>query len=152
VNHQPIKHTTMTCLDCGYALDGLRSTACPECGRAFQRDDRASYHRVIDDPVRFARLPIAKAMGVCMALEEAGIHCGVEMEQGGIIGHVDLPQAALWVSRTNESRAREHLSRYGSGEDAARAAWTCAACREEIEAAFDVCWNCGNERGGAAVA
>src|SRR5687768_4748701 len=28
-----------TCLDCGYALRGLRSRRCPECGRAFDPAD-----------------------------------------------------------------------------------------------------------------
>lgn len=33
----------MLCLACGYALDGLRSFRCPECGRGFDPRDRASY-------------------------------------------------------------------------------------------------------------
>jgi len=35
--------STRFCLECGYPLAGLPSRVCPECGRAFDRDDSSTY-------------------------------------------------------------------------------------------------------------
>ncbi len=35
---------TIFCRDCGYALDGLRTHECPECGRAFDPADPSSFY------------------------------------------------------------------------------------------------------------
>jgi hypothetical protein len=32
------------CIGCDYPLDHIDSSACPECGRAFDADDPATYH------------------------------------------------------------------------------------------------------------
>ena len=34
---------------------------------------------------------------------------------------------------------------------AVRKLWTCSGCSERIEGQFSECWNCGRERGDAAV-
>lgn len=56
---------------------------------------------------------------------------------------------ALWViDEADLERAQEVLARFfdPTKEGAGGTAWICAACGEEVEPAFDVCWNCGRPR------
>ena len=145
---QPIRHASMSCLECGYLLVELTDGspgACPECGQHFDPRDPSTFHRTIDNPERIARLPLAEAIAAVMALEEVGIHAALEREHGGIIGHIDLPRGAVWVARHDVAAARLRLTELARQDDP-QEAWTCPQYAEEVDAEFDMCWNCQASR------
>jgi len=55
----------MRCLNCGYDLRGLPENRCPECGRAFDAADPASYLSKLKSGRRYLFLAI---LGVAMLL------------------------------------------------------------------------------------
>jgi predicted amidophosphoribosyltransferase len=59
------------CRGCHYALRRLATNRCPECGRAFDPDDRDSYVKAPGEPTRLARsvaASVALNIGVVVAL------------------------------------------------------------------------------------
>lgn len=84
-------------------------------------------------------------------LEQNGIACLVKNEQlSGALGEVPflecLPE--LWVvADADRERAESLLADLRRDEVAAdgagAAAWTCPHCKEDNEAQFAACWNCG---------
>ncbi|MFC3151693.1 DUF2007 domain-containing protein [Litoribrevibacter euphylliae] len=61
----------------------------------------------------------------------------------GELAYVDVwPE--LWVADWCEEKARQLISAFGSEEISG--VWCCCSCREENEAAFDLCWQCGEDR------
>lgn len=141
-------HASMFCLDCNYALDGLNSRHCPECGRPFDPNDRGSFHRALTEALCIGRFDSAKAETLCMALEHQGIPASTVPETGGVIMYAPIPQASLWVNKRDLTRAMEIIE--SSSESLSRAGdrpgWTCPSCDESLDGDFDVCWNCGYVR------
>ncbi|SRR5690554_4317334 len=133
---------TIACLGCGYVLDGLESTQCPECGTSFDHSDPATFRRILQNPMRIARLSIGEASAAALALNRMGIPVQAEPESGRIIGHIDLPQGSLWVNREDEERARVVLNELVHRRET-RESWTCPNCGEVLEPQFEACWNCG---------
>ncbi len=81
-------------------------------------------------------------------LEQNGIACVVKNEQlSGALGEVPflecLPE--LWVvADADRERAESLLAELRSDEaDASASPWTCPRCKEDNEAQFAACWNCG---------
>lgn len=80
-------------------------------------------------------------------LEESGIPCVVRGEYLTVaVGEIPPIEAwaELWV--VDESRF-DDAARFIAGLEAAPrdgAAWVCAECGEDNDAAFAACWNCGS--------
>jgi predicted amidophosphoribosyltransferase len=146
--HERPTRNTMACLECGYALDGLKSLQCPECGRDFDPSDPQTWRRVLHDAARIGRFLLTEAHAICMYLESHDVPAAVHPEAGGVIAYVPLPQASLWVDRPDVERARQLLADMNAHGESSEPdePWTCAQCGERIEAGFDICWNCGAER------
>lgn len=140
----------MVCLTCGYALDGLPSNLCPECGGAFDPADATTFRRVLPDPVQLGRFEMTEAYAACLMLERNGIPAAVHKERGGVIVYAEMPQGSLWVDRADEQRSRKIIQAMAEhthqkpGEP-----WACPQCGESIEAQFDSCWSCGEDRPAA---
>jgi hypothetical protein len=64
----------------------------------------------------------------------------------GELGHEAL-QVEIWVpaDRAREARALVEAY-YGQGGRWAGRPWACAACGEENESSFEVCWSCAEPR------
>ena len=152
----PTKH----CLDCGYPIEGLGTNTCPECGRAFDPDDCMSYAVDVGDLVRL--YSSGNPVDVYLLREELiaeGIPAVVIGESLGA-ARGDLPMTGdtlpgVWVGKRQIERAMEIATRYDQQRRERLAAeqdlppWTCEECGEEVEGAFEVCWNCQRERLGA---
>ena len=54
----------------------------------------------------------------------------------------------VWVLEDEDlPRARDLLGRFLARPDTAPGpAWICPGCGEQVEAGFDLCWNCGRSR------
>lgn len=79
-------------------------------------------------------------------LEQNGIGCTVKNEQlSGALGEVPflecLPE--LWVLRDSDAGRAERLIAELRQEAATGDNWRCPQCKEENEAQFAACWNCG---------
>lgn len=145
----PIESHTASCFDCRYPLDGLNSHECPECGRPFDPDDASTFNRVLSDPVKLTERPLVASVGLRLRLEHEGIPTALIEQTGGIIMYAPIPMAALYVNRDDEELSRQFMAVFDAAEqplDADPGAWTCPVCNEQIDAPFDVCWNCGAER------
>lgn len=148
MTHLPIRNT-MACLVCGYALDGLPSPVCPECGSEFDPADATTFRRILPDPVQLGRFEMTQAYAACMMLERYGVPATVHREEDGIIGHQHIPKGALWVDRSDEQRARSMLETFAHKAEHTSKPWMCAQCGEDIEGQFDSCWSCGEDRPAA---
>lgn len=61
-------------------------------------------------------------------------------------GSFGMPHTEVWVNRNEDrERALELIDRFFAERDSGTA-WTCRKCREHNPPAFDVCWQCGEER------
>lgn len=49
----------------------------------------------------------------------------------------------LWIEEWQKDRATEIIK---SMENEASGVWSCCNCREENEASFESCWQCGQDR------
>ncbi|HZK80873.1 MAG TPA: DUF2007 domain-containing protein [Humisphaera sp.] len=95
-------------------------------------------------------------------LEQEGINSVIQGEAlEGAWG--DMPVSArslpgVWVDEADVAKATPIVDEYQKREDAhlkepdtddetAGPTWKCPKCGEEVEDQFDVCWNCGAERG-----
>lgn len=142
---------TSSCFNCRYPLDGIESRQCPECGRPFDPDDAGTFNRILSDPVELTRLHIAEATGLRLRLEHAGIAVSMQQQTGGIIMYAPVPMAALFVNKSDYDAARQIMDEQAldaAHPTPAAGHWTCPQCGEQIEAQFDLCWNCGAERPG----
>ena len=79
-------------------------------------------------------------------LEQNGIGCTVKNEQlSGALGEVPflecLPE--LWVLRDADADRAERLIAELRQEAVGGESWRCSRCKEENEAQFAACWNCG---------
>lgn len=64
----PIEAEHILCKQCGYALKGLTSNVCPECGRAFDPDDPDTVKialRVTPMPPFPWKMVLLVAIGLC---------------------------------------------------------------------------------------
>ncbi|MFO0873090.1 MAG: hypothetical protein U0575_03850 [Phycisphaerales bacterium] len=68
---------------------------------------------------------------------------GVEMREVGCRVHVDASDldAARRALEAARREAEEPSELAAPGPD-----WSCAACGEQVDGIFDLCWNCGAER------
>ncbi|MFN0053371.1 MAG: DUF2007 domain-containing protein [Planctomycetales bacterium] len=93
---------------------------------------------------------VAEAQFLCDLLEEAGIRA---RSVGGLLanlpplGEDTMPR--VWVFRADEDRARELIDEYErvhsaphSDQDTPAATWTCPTCGQDVDADFELCWNC----------
>lgn len=70
------------CLDCRYPLRDLTASTCPECGRAFERGNSATYHRFTYLPIAlkyWAKPPSLWTIGACSLLAIFVIYYASEM-------------------------------------------------------------------------
>jgi len=81
-------------------------------------------------------------------LEAAGIPAMVTSDDcGGMRPHLAYTLGVkLIVPQEQEAQAREVLDEPPAPDGAL---WLCPSCREENEAAYEVCWNCQAERPGS---
>jgi len=83
-------------------------------------------------------------------LDAEGIACLVRNDRlGGVAGEIPFVECwpELWVVETgNFLRARALIAEALSAAPAG-APWRCPRCNESIDGQFQVCWNCGAERG-----
>lgn len=138
--------TTMVCSACDYPLDGLASSACPECGHAFDRNDPETFRRVLDHPMdAWTARDQGEALRVRDELEAQGVPAVIDRRSGMDV----FGMGAVWavcVSATDVRRAAELLKVRPS--KAAAQAWKCPACGEQVDAGFELCWQCGADRTG----
>ena len=83
------------------------------------------------------------------ALEEHGIDAVVRGERrGALAGELAWTDtwAEVWVG--DAARAAEALALVADATAAPEAGpgWRCAVCGEDVEGAFEACWNCGADR------
>lgn len=55
------------CKDCRYPLDQLRSRTCPECGRAFDPDDPATFRTPGDQQINIGAVAVGLLMFILLA-------------------------------------------------------------------------------------
>ena len=138
--------TTMVCRACDYPLDGLKSSACPECGHPFDRGDPDSFRRVLDHPMdAWTARDHAEALRVRDDLEAQGVPAVIDRRSGMDV----FGMGAVWavcVSAADVRRAAELLKVRSTSEGAKP--WTCPACGEQVDAGFALCWQCGTDCAG----
>ncbi|PMR76213.1 putative signal transducing protein [Billgrantia endophytica] len=81
-------------------------------------------------------------------LAAAGISVELRnMTLGGGAGELPLGECEpeVWVAPHNREHAEAviHVAMTGGGD---RPAWTCPGCGEDLEGAFETCWQCGSAR------
>lgn len=149
------------CLGCRFPLEVTAADRCPECGRAFDPSDCATYGVRLDRPVALtvvrnavdgellrARLAAEGIMAACETLR--ALSWGAEMREIGCRVHVDASDA---------DAAREILERDKAtvaGASTEDPDWTCGGCGEQVDGVFAACWKCGaarrsDESAGAAI-
>jgi len=52
----------------------------------------------------------------------------------------------VWAPRSCEAKALELIEARKTADESATG-WVCARCGSEVDAGFDICWNCEGERG-----
>ncbi len=63
----------------------------------------------------------------------------------GELSAIQFP--TLWVVEDDDfTLARQLVARYLTELEVERAAWRCPHCGEQIDAPFDICWNCSTPR------
>lgn len=86
-------------------------------------------------------------------LRDAGI--GAEVVGEALLSGVPVGEATaprLWVKQGDEERARQLLAEWEKvqqrphPDDVPAETWKCSTCGEEVEADFDLCWNCQTPR------
>lgn len=86
-------------------------------------------------------------------LEDAGIKAQVVNDML-VLPPGETMSPRVWVSHADEARAREIILKWEDERDEQhtepeKAPWKCPACGEDVEADFEVCWNCERPRDGA---
>ena len=98
---------TMRCLDCGYALDGVWTHQCPECGRPFDPDDGDTFQQSLEEPKRLCiARSVTDAYALSTILEGSGIPTAVEYNAAGI---VEPAKGSVWVNSWDLERAQAVL-------------------------------------------
>lgn len=79
-------------------------------------------------------------------LEAVGITALIEADNcGGMRPHMDLTCGVHLLVKGLECEKAAALLK-NAVEQTATEPWTCASCGENIEAGFDACWKCGNQK------
>lgn len=92
----------MHCLTCSYNLANLPTGACPECGRAFDRDDPSTF----DSRTRMQRILIRLAASLAISVLCIGMMiAGASFEFGLAIFALALGVIQLHRRRSNARRA-----------------------------------------------
>jgi hypothetical protein len=94
----PKDFASIACIHCGYALEGVSSSRCPECGAPFDPSDPTTFRRLLPDPVKFWVTSIEQAQRVRAELAEHSIDVVIEEA----IGVFQPGYATLWVSRHSQ--------------------------------------------------
>lgn len=148
----PVPDLGLTCRHCGYALNGLTRHRCPECGHDFTLDEfipRGDFPPVIIDGREIRIAPEIETI-----LRRAGIlfmDARTPLETLKPLFNAGQARERLAVPRSDYFRAvwliRQWL-RDGTAPPPIppREDWTCSACGEENPGAFELCWQCGNDR------
>lgn len=136
---------SIACMHCGYALEGISSSRCPECGAPFDRSDPSTFRRLLPDPVRLCGTSVEGAQRLRAELADHGIDVVIEES----IGVFQPGDATLWVGRHDLAQATA-LVRSASSVSS-QEPWTCPHCQEQIPGQFAVCWSCGCDRSGGQV-
>jgi RNA polymerase subunit RPABC4/transcription elongation factor Spt4 len=144
----PIHGMGINCIGCGYALTGIDSTICPECGREFDPDDARTFTRVVERPARVYEGPLPEAERIRLEIEMAGIPARLEERSTGVIGYAEVRTATVWVSEDAIDDAHRAVAAANEKDSQRRAAgpWTCSSCGEAVDGDFDICWNCESPR------
>lgn len=63
----------------------------------------------------------------------------------GLVGEIPVGEAwpSLFVPPEFEGKALSVLEDLREGPTSEQPEWTCPACRERVDAGFEVCWSCG---------
>ncbi len=84
-------------------------------------------------------------------LEDSGVRCVARNEYlGGGAGQLPLNECwpELWVlDDQTAGTARRLIEEALAAPSGAAEPWRCAACGEQLEAQFALCWRCGAARG-----
>jgi hypothetical protein len=94
----------------------------------------------------FSSETLAEVVHYQHVLEQNGIGCTIKNEQlSGALGEVPflecLPE--LWVLRDQDLEAAERLLTELRRPVSGGKPWRCRHCKEDNDAAFAACWNCG---------
>lgn len=84
-----------------------------------------------------------------VALEHEGIAARLDgVSVGHALNHVGtaLGGVGLLVNANDAERAAEIVAELAREAELQKSPWYCGRCREDVEATFDVCWSCGNDR------
>lgn len=98
----------------------------------------------------FSSIEISETVLVEDALVRNGIQATTQNQHSGRSATPEFrPAAEVWILRDEDLDAAqrvvtETLSTIDSRTEAAP--WTCASCRSENPASFELCWSCGRER------
>lgn len=83
------------CKGCGYRLTGLKSRACPECGRPFDPSRRATYAVEGDDDAKRSATPLSHRIAWLLAAGALfGLHRALWLSDFGIIAFLIYP---VWM-------------------------------------------------------
>lgn len=99
----------------------------------------------------FSSIEVSETALVRDALVHHGLDATIQNEYSGRSAIPGFrPPAEVWVSHDGdyESARRivvETIATLDSKVDAPP--WVCSSCREENPASFEVCWNCGQNKG-----
>lgn len=105
----------------------------------------------------YSAADLAEAALLRDLLEDAGIRARIVGDQlQGAVGMLPPGEETapkLWVFHADEGRARDLLGEYERrhnaphpDDDTPAATWECPTCGEEVEADFELCWNCQTPR------
>jgi predicted RNA-binding Zn-ribbon protein involved in translation (DUF1610 family) len=90
------------CLQCGYTLDGLTESRCPECGREFDPFNGSSFRRGHDDEERLWLAPRPEeACVIRERLERAGLYAVVDGQEVRV-NRVDIDHALQILSKPTD--------------------------------------------------
>lgn len=93
---------------------------------------------------------LMEAQHLKAVLEASGIATMIKNEHVfGALGQVPLKELMpqLWVlDETQMDDAKNLLAEALDPTPSSAPAWRCSACGENLEAQFDVCWQCGARR------
>jgi hypothetical protein len=79
-------------------------------------------------------------------LENSGIDCIIRNEHlSGAAGELPVNECwqQIWLTDEADFSRAERLLKEALHEPTDLRSWSCPACKEEIEAQFGQCWNCG---------
>lgn len=106
----------MHCLTCSYDLTSLGTGICPECGRAFDRDDSSTF----DTRTRTQRLLIRIALSLaisalCVGTMVAGVSIASGLEfssfHAAVLAHVSVGAACALVTAISAAWIRSWIAR-----------------------------------------